>query len=107
MIQSWNGKTAGQREVSGKEDYNELVKQGGTRFLTDKEAKEILYDWYGFAKEKLVIQKTVPAYQMNRHHQLRKTVKWNAVRHIMPQTGIISGLTAGECLMNCTTIHWD
>ena len=55
------------------EDYNKLVQQSGTRFLTDKEAKEILYDLYGFAKEKLVIQKTVPAYQMNRHHQLRKT----------------------------------
>lgn len=53
--------------------YDKLVKQSGTRFLTDEEAKDILYDWYGFAKEKLVIQKTVPVYQINRHRCLRKT----------------------------------
>lgn len=55
------------------DDYDKLVKQSGTRFLSDEEAKEILYDWFGFAKEKLVIHKTVPVYQINRHHCLRKT----------------------------------
>lgn len=50
-----------------------VFKQSDTRFLTDKEAKNILYDWYGFAKEKLVIQKAVSVYQINRHRQLRKT----------------------------------
>ncbi len=54
-------------------DYENLVKQSGTRFLTDEEAKDILYNWYGFAKEKLVIRKTVPVYQINRHRELRKT----------------------------------
>lgn len=63
-------------EIEGsvrQDDYDKLVKQSDTRFLTDEEAKNILYDWYGFAKEKLVIQKAVPVYQINRHHQLRKT----------------------------------
>lgn len=53
-------------------DYENLAKQSGTRFLTDEEAKDILYNSYGFAKEKLVIQKTVPVYQINRHRELRK-----------------------------------
>lgn len=63
-------------EIEGnvrQDDYEHLVKQSDTRFLTDEEAKDILYGWYGFAKEKLVIQKTVPVYQINRHRQLRKT----------------------------------
>lgn len=55
------------------DDYEHLVKQSDTRFLTDEEAKDILYDWYGFAKEKLVIQKAVPVYQIDRHRRLRKT----------------------------------
>ncbi len=63
-------------EIEGnvrQDDYEYLVKQSDTRFLTDEEAKDILYDWYGFAKEKLVIQKAVPVYQINRHRRLRKT----------------------------------
>lgn len=55
------------------DDYEHLVKQSDTRFLTDEEAKDILYGWYGFAKEKLVIQKAVPVYQIDRHRRLRKT----------------------------------
>ena len=61
-------------EIEGsvqQDNYDKLVNQHDTRFLTDEEAKEILYDWYGFAKEKLVIQKAVPVYQINRHRQLR------------------------------------
>lgn len=62
-------------EIEGnvrQDDYERLVKQSNTRFLADEEAKDILYDWYGFAKEKMVIQKAVPVYQINRHCQLRK-----------------------------------
>ena len=52
------------------ERYDELRKAG--RVMTDDEAKEILYDWYGFAKEKITILHSVPKFEVNRHRQLRK-----------------------------------
>lgn len=52
------------------ERYDELRKAG--RVMTDDEAKEILYDWYGFAKEKITILHSVPKLEVNRHRQLRK-----------------------------------
>lgn len=54
-------------------DYDNLVKQSDIRYLTDEEAKELLYKWYGFAKEKVTIHKSVPTYQINRHKQFRRT----------------------------------
>ena len=54
------------------EDYENLIKQSDTRYLSDDEAKEILYDWYGFAKEKVTIHNSVPKYEVNRHRQLRR-----------------------------------
>lgn len=54
-------------------DYDDLIKQPETRFLTDEEVKDLLYDWYGFAKEKITIHKNAPIYQINRHRQLRQT----------------------------------
>ncbi len=53
-------------------DYDRLAKQPDTKFLTDEECKEILYDWFGFAKEKVTIHRSVPVYQINRHGVLRK-----------------------------------
>lgn len=54
-------------------DYDNLVTSDGTRFLTDEEAKNLLYDWYGFAKEKTTIIHEVNTYQINRHRRLRRT----------------------------------
>lgn len=53
-------------------DYEKLASQGDTRILSDDEAKEILYDWYGFAKEKITIITSVPKYEINKHGQLRR-----------------------------------
>lgn len=53
-------------------DYTRLKEAGGTRTLSDDEAKDLLYDWYGFAKEKIKIHRTIPQYEVNRHRQLRK-----------------------------------
>lgn len=53
--------------------YDDLIKQPETHYLTDEEAKDLLYDWYGFAKEKITIHKSIPIYQINRHRQLRQT----------------------------------
>lgn len=50
--------------------YDELRSAG--RVMTDEEAKDLLYDWYGFAKEKITIHHSVPKYEVNRHRQLRK-----------------------------------
>lgn len=54
-------------------DYDNLVTADGTRFLTDDEAKDLLYNWFGFAKEKTTIIHEVPTYQKNRHNRLRRT----------------------------------
>lgn len=53
-------------------EYTKLQTAGGTRTLTDEEAKDLLYDWYGFAKEKIKIHRSIPQYEVNRHRQLRK-----------------------------------
>lgn len=54
-------------------EYEQLVNGGGTRFLSDDEAKDILYDWFGFAKEKVEIINSVPVFEINRHGCLRRT----------------------------------
>lgn len=61
------------KENVSQEDYRELIHAEGTRILTDEEAKDILYGWFGFAKEKTTIHRSVPTYQINRHRQLRET----------------------------------
>ena len=41
-----------------------------TRFAD--EAKDLLYQWFGFAREKIKIHHSVPQYEVNRHRMLRK-----------------------------------
>ena len=53
-------------------DYEQLLTAGDTKVLTDDEAKALLYNWYGFAKEKIIIRRTIPTYEVNRHRQLRQ-----------------------------------
>ena len=60
------------KENVSQDDYEHLVKQSDTRYLTDDEAKDLLYDWYGFAKEKVTIYHSIPRFEANRHRQLRK-----------------------------------
>lgn len=73
------------------EDYERLANTSDTKRLTDNEAKDLLYEWYGFAKEKVTIHYMVPVYEVNRHRQLRKVGKaerlplynatdWNYIR---------------------------
>lgn len=50
--------------------YDELRKAG--RVMTDDEAKDLLYNEFGFAREKVTIYHSIPAYEVNRHRQLRK-----------------------------------
>lgn len=59
------------KESVGQTDYEHLAKDRTTRFLSDEEAKDILYNWLGFAKERVEIIKNVNTYEINRHNQLR------------------------------------
>ena len=55
------------------EAYEKLAADGGTRELTEEEAKNLLCDWYGFEKHRIEIRYAVPVYEINRHRILRKT----------------------------------
>lgn len=54
-------------------DYEQLREDSSTRVMTDAEARDLLYNWYGFAPEKVKILHSVPTFEVNRHRQLRKT----------------------------------
>lgn len=53
-------------------DYEKLLTAGDTKVMTDDEAKDLLYNWFGFAKEKVQILRSIPTYEVNRHRRLRK-----------------------------------
>lgn len=53
-------------------DYENLANASDTKRLTDDEAKDLLYGWYGFAKEKITIHHAIPIHEVNRHRHLRK-----------------------------------
>lgn len=53
-------------------DYERLASQSSTEHLSDEQAKDLLYEWYGFAREKIKIHHSVPIYEVNRHRRLRK-----------------------------------
>lgn len=55
--------------------YKELVesvKYGSARFLDNEEALALVCNEFGFDPHKVTILHTMPTYQVNRHHQLRK-----------------------------------
>ena len=53
-------------------DYERLASQSDTEHMSDEKAKDLLYEWYGFAREKIKIHHSVPVYEVNRHRNLRK-----------------------------------
>lgn len=59
------------KENTSQADYDHLREHG--RVMSDEEAKDLLYDWFGFAREKVRILRSVPTYEINRHHRLRKS----------------------------------
>ena len=83
------------RDAVSQADYDELATSGGTDKMTDDEAKALLYNWYGFAKEMVVILHTAPIYEINRHRQTRgKSERLIVPPSTMPPTGITSALPA-------------
>lgn len=53
-------------------DYERLVSQSDTTHMSDEKAKDLLYEWYGFAEEKITLHHSVPVCEVNRHGRLRK-----------------------------------
>ena len=54
-------------------DYQDLLTSSGTHIMTDDEAKELLYNQFGFAKCRITILRTAPRYEVNRHGLVRQT----------------------------------
>lgn len=52
--------------------YEKLATAGGTRVLTEQEAKDLIYNEFGFAPEKIRIINTVHTYEANKYHLMRK-----------------------------------
>lgn len=52
-------------------DYEKLASQSDTAHMSDEKAKDLLYEWYGFAEEKITLHHSVPVYEVNRHGRLR------------------------------------
>ncbi len=52
--------------------YEELATAGGTRILTEQEAKDLIYNEFGFSPEKIRIINTVHTYEANKYHRMRK-----------------------------------
>jgi len=70
-------------------EYDHLKSAG--RVMSDDEAKDLLYDEFGFAREKVKIYHSIPTFEVNRHHALRRVASverlplyeatdWNYIR---------------------------
>ncbi len=60
------------KNIASQEDYERLANNSGSKFLSDDEAKDLIYEWFGFAREKIKILRTLDQYLINRHSYLRK-----------------------------------
>lgn len=79
------------RENVSQSSYELLAKDAHTEEMDEARAKELLYNWFGFSREKIVIHHSVDTYEANRHGRLRKSGKveriplynatdWNYIR---------------------------
>lgn len=53
-------------------DYEALAKAGGTRVLSDDEAKDLIASEYGFAPSKITVLHSVDMEEIDRHRRCRK-----------------------------------
>lgn len=54
------------------EDYDHLANSGGTINLDDESARQLVAREFGFDLSKIVIQRSVPQYEIDQHRRLRK-----------------------------------
>ena len=73
------------------EEYDRLANSGGTIDLDDESARQLVAREFGFDPSKIVIQRSVPQYEIDQHRRLRKVgeiarepqynaTDWNYVR---------------------------
>lgn len=53
-------------------EYDKLRDSFDVKELSAIEAKDLLYEWFGFAREKVEILDSLPVYEVNRHRFLRE-----------------------------------
>ncbi len=72
-------------------EYEKMAVEKDMKRLTDEQCKNILFDWFGFAPEKVTILHGVPCHEKNRHNLVRKvgmvvrdplyfSTDWNYIR---------------------------
>lgn len=54
-------------------DYKRLAAQTDTERYTDEQAKEMIAQEFGFSRERIQLQRQIPALEVNKYHQIRKT----------------------------------
>lgn len=52
--------------------YDKLYNDKDTKRLSDNEAKDLLFRWFGFSREKVTIIRSIPIFEVNRHGYLKK-----------------------------------
>lgn len=59
--------------------YEELLHTSGVELLSESEAKQLIYNEFGFAPEKVIIILTVSTYEADRHGHMRKAMTYERV----------------------------
>lgn len=57
-------------------EYKELEECGGTRELTDEQAKELIHREFGFDPEQIVIIREVNTFESDKYHRIRIAGTW-------------------------------
>lgn len=59
--------------------YEELLHTSGVELLSEGEAKQLIYEEFGFAPEKVIIIPTVSTYEADRHGHMREAMTYERV----------------------------
>lgn len=53
-------------------EYEDMINFNFAEILTQEKAKEVIYDFFGFFPERVIIIEEVNTFEVNRHHRMRK-----------------------------------
>ena len=83
-------------------DLAESVPSGAVHYMTDAEALDWICSEFGFDRSKVTILHEIDEYEVNRHHQLRRTGKKStAAQSTAPRTTTTSGSMSGAAPAGC------
>lgn len=82
------------------EEYQELLRCGDTKVLTDTEALELLHDKFGFDPGKVTLIKTVNTYEVNKYRRLRKGEEY-------PREALYNASDWNYVRFDCTGWCWE